>query len=281
MQNETPLTPEKYSTKSIMDNKNKTSMTKEDLNENNRLEHEVKDTFGLKEGMTFKCKNDVVIFMKEFCHKQKTAFIIQSNQSKTGAGLMYSCKHGIKRKSESTGKRVIQRSVKKNCPAYIRFYVRKSGETVLKKFNVNHENHYVNENIFIKDVAKADDEALTIIRNMMDGNCKVGNIKRALAKNGVYLSWDQVRYQVRLILGEPMNEEKLSGFVKLVRDEGGNVEILRFPDEKIQIFTITTVKMERAFIGSNPSVVQVDTTFGFERSGYILNANIFQTELPS
>ena len=115
----------------------------------------------------------------------------------------------------------------------------------------------------------------------MDGNYKVGNIKRALARTCIYLSWDQVRYQVRLILGEPMNEEKLSGFVKLVRDEGGNVEILRFPDEKIQIFTITTVKMERAFIGSNPSVVQVDTTFGFERSGYILNANIFQTELPS
>ena len=66
----------------------------------------------------------------------------------------------------------------------------------------------------------------------MDGNCKVGNIKRALTRNDVYLSWDQVRHQVKLILGELMNEEKLSGFVKLVRDEGGNVEILRFPDGK-------------------------------------------------
>ena len=109
----------------------------------------------------------------------------------------------------------------------------------------------------------------------MDGNSKVGNIKRALARTCIYLSWDQVRYQVRLILGEPMNEEKLSGFVKLVRDEGGNVEILRFPDEKIRVFTITTIKMKRAFIGSNPSVVQVDTTFGFERSGYKLNAILY------
>ena len=60
----------------------------------------------------------------------------------------------------------------------------------------------------------------------------MGNIKRALTRNDVYLSWDQVRHQVKLILGELMNEEKLSGFVKLVRDEGGNVEILRFPDGK-------------------------------------------------
>ena len=66
----------------------------------------------------------------------------------------------------------------------------------------------------------------------MDGKCKVGNIKSALTRNDVYLSWDQVRHQVKLILGELMNEEKLSGFVKLVRDEGGNVEILRFPDGK-------------------------------------------------
>ena len=72
----------------------------------------------------------------------------------------------------------------------------------------------------------------------MDGNSKVGNIKRALARTCIYLSWDQVRYQVRLILGEPMNEEKLSGFVKLVRDEGGNVEILRFPNEKIRILQL-------------------------------------------
>ena len=95
---------------------------------------------------------------------------------------------------------------------------------------MTHENHYINENIYIKDVAKADDKALKIIRQMMDGSCKVGNIKRALARNDIYLSWDQVRYQVKLILGELMNKEKLAVFVKLVRDEGGNLEILMFSD---------------------------------------------------
>ena len=141
----------------------------------------------------------------------------------------------MKRRSESRGKRVIQRSVKKNCPAFIRFYVRKSGETVLRKFNVEHENHHTNENIYIQDVAKADDKALKIIRQMMDGNCKVGNIKRALASNDIHLSSDQVRYQVNQILGKPMNDEKLTDFVKLVKEEGGNIEILRFPDGKIRM----------------------------------------------
>ena len=42
-----------------------------------------------------------------------------------------------------------------------------------------------------------------------------------------------------------MNEEKLSGFVKLVRDEGGNVEILRFPNEKIRILQLQWEKWEK------------------------------------
>ena len=121
MKNETPVTPEKYSTKSIIDTTNKTSLTKEDLYENDRLEYDVKDNFRLKEGMMFKCKNDAVIFIQEFCHKQKTLFVIHSNQSKTGAILTYSCKHGMKRKSESTGKRVIQRSVKKKLSSFYSF----------------------------------------------------------------------------------------------------------------------------------------------------------------
>ena len=227
MNKPTPVTPEKYLTSNIV--------TEEHLKENIGQIDELNDRYRLKEGMTFKCKNDAIMFVKEFCHEQKTAFIMTSNQNKTGVALSYACKHGMKRRSESRGKRVIQRSVKKNCPAFIRFYVRKSGETVLRKFNVEHENHHTNENIYIQDVAKADDKALKIIRQMMDGNCKVGNIKRALASNDIHLSSDQVRYQVNQILGKPMNDEKLTDFVKLVKEEGGNIEILRFPDGKIRM----------------------------------------------
>ena len=275
MKKQSLVTPEKYSITSNNNFKNKTNVIKEDLEENIGQVHELNDKYILKEGMTFKCKNDAIFFMKEYCHEHKTAFVLKSSQSKTGAGLLYSCKHGLKRRSESRGKRVIQRSVKKNCPAFIRFYVRKSGRTVLKGFDVKHENHYVNENIYMQDVAKADDKALKIIKQMMDGNCKVGNIKRALASNDIFLSSDQVRYQVKQILGKPMLEEKLTEFVKLVKHEGGSVEILRFPDGKIRIFTVTTLKMKKAFLGSNPTVIQVDTTFGFERSGYKLNAILY------
>ena len=54
MKNETPVTPEKYSTKSIIDTTNKTTLTKEDLYENSSLEYEIKDPFRLNKGMMLK-----------------------------------------------------------------------------------------------------------------------------------------------------------------------------------------------------------------------------------
>lgn len=230
----------------------------------------------LKEGMIFSSKDEAMRFAQQFCRQEKTAFVITSNKSGNGAPLVYKCKHGMKRASESKGKRPLQRTVKKDCPASFRFYVRVSGETILTNVNMDHENHAVSENIFAQDSAKADARAVAIIRQMLDGNCKVSNVKKALAAKGIHLFSNQIRYQIKKILGAPMNEEKLAELVKLVRDEGGHVQILRFPDGKIRVLSITTIKMKKGFIGSNPTVVQVDTTFGFERSGYKLNVILYR-----
>ena len=85
----------------------------------------------LKNGMVFETKEAAMNFVKAFSRDQNTAFVIKDNRNKPGCPLLYCCKHGKKRLTESKGKRPIQSTVKKNCPAFIRFYVRATGETVL------------------------------------------------------------------------------------------------------------------------------------------------------
>ena len=220
----------------------------------------------LRQGMVFDSKDGAKAFVKQFCEEQKTDFVISMTYK--GAGpLLYKCKHGPKRKSRSEGKRPDQKTVKLDCPAFIRFYTKDSGITTLNTFNVEHENHAISEDIFNQDTAKADTKALEIIKQMLDGNCRVANIKNALTAKGIYLSQAAIRYQIKKMIGAPMEEKELSGFIKMVRDEGGDVNLDRYEDGKIRVLNIITKKMKNGFIGSKPTVVQIDNTFGFEESG--------------
>ena len=96
-------------------------------------------------------------------------------------------------------------------------------ETVLTDINLTHENHAINEEVFEQDSAKADDQAREIIKQMLDGNCRVINIKQALRAKGIHLSSDQIRYQIKQIVGAPVDEEKLAELLQVVKDEGGDV----------------------------------------------------------
>ena len=230
----------------------------------------------LEQGTLFANKEAAMTLVRQFSESRKTQFVLAVNSAKPGKPLLYRCRHGKKRTSECTGKRVIQRTVKKDCDAFIRFYVRASGETVLTDFNVDHKNHAINQTVYTQDTAKADETTTEIIKQMMDGNCKIGNIKKALAYKNIYLTYHQIRYQIQQIIGSPMHEEKLAELIKDVREAGGNVDLKRFPDGKVQVLTITTAKMKRAYCGAKPTVVQIDTTFGLESSGYKLNAVLYR-----
>ena len=144
------------------------------------------------------------------------------------------------------------------------------------QFNVDHQNNAVTEDIFRQDTAKADSKAVEIIRQMLDGNVKVANIKKALSVKGIHLSSNQIRYQIKQIVGAPMDEEKLEGFLKIVKEEGGDVNILRFPDGKVRVLSISRREMKRGYVDAKPTVIQVDTTYGLEQCGYKLNAVLYK-----
>ena len=63
-------------------------------------------------------------------------------------------------------------------------YHRSSGEVILNDFQLRHQNHEINENIYMQDNAKVTPEALKIIEQLLTSNCKVANIKSALIAKG-------------------------------------------------------------------------------------------------
>ena len=59
--------------------------------------------------------------MEHFCRENKTSFVVTDSRKTNGSCYVFSCRHGKKVQSKSTGKRPIQTTIKKDCPAFVRF----------------------------------------------------------------------------------------------------------------------------------------------------------------
>ena len=188
---------------------------------------------------------------------------------------MYECKHGKKKESKSKGKRPVQHTIKLDCNAKMRWYKRVSGEIILKDFICEH-NHPCTEEFFDQDTAKIDTMGIKILETMISGRCRIKSMKIALAEAGIKLNSAQIRYQVKKLLGAPMDSENLQRLIDNVKAEGGHTAPFKYPDNKVRALTVTTRKMASAFLGSKPTVLQIDTTFGFDRSKHKLCAILYR-----
>ena len=229
-------------------------------------------------GMTFQNKDLAISFVKEYSDETKAAFVIRKSLVRNKAPLLFECKHGKKRDSESLGKRPNQATVKMNCTAHFRFYVRASGETVLKSFNLMHINHEVNELLYKRDTAKVDNVALDTIKDMLNGKTKMIHMKNALESKGIHLTSDQIRYTIDNILKEPMNiqSDKLASFLESIKDDGGDVNIQFSDSGTVKVIQISTRIMKKGFIDAKPSCVQIDTTHDTNDSGYKLSFMVYK-----
>ena len=234
------------------------------------------NTLNLERGRIFSDRKELFLFMDAFCKSNKTAFAITQSKRKNSSNLIYGCKHGKKRNSVSKGKRPIQTTVKKNCNAFIRYYVRAGGEVILMDYNVCHNNHAISDDIFLQDYTKPTAESLEIIRQMMDGKTKIANMHTRLHAEGIPMSKDQIRYQVDKLLGKDFDMNRLGPFLKRIEDEGGSVKVDYYPDGKVRVLSVSSKEMKEGYIKSGATVVQVDTTFGFESSGHKLNALLYR-----
>ena len=68
---------------------------------------------------------------------------------------------------------------------------------------------------------------------------------------------------------------KLKSTLHLVEDEGGRVEIMEDKKGELHVLVIQTASMKKAYLGIDPDVCQVDTTFGFESAGYKMSVLMY------
>ena len=221
----------------------------------------------------FQCLEDVKYFVKAYQEQSRSAFVTR-NSTQTGTGpVVFVCKHGAPRKSRSHNIRPNQSTVKLGCGAQINFYRRTNGTYSLTKFTEEHSNHEVSEEVFQQDTAKVGDNNDELIKTLMEGNSKPGQIADVIEKrHGERFNSRQVRYRMKQLLGPNKENEELEELLTSVEAEGGRVRVLRDDQEYVRCLSIATSTMVSAFRGSNPSVVNIDTTFKFENSGHKLCA---------
>jgi len=111
-------------------------------------------------GTIFKSTEDAKACVKRYNEVNSANFVIRSNSS---SQLQYSCRHGIQRRSRSTGARPNQHYNYVGCEAGIRMYKSKSGGVKVTQSNLTHTNHIVPVKMTaVTAVVKREDPAETL-----------------------------------------------------------------------------------------------------------------------
>lgn len=167
--------------------------------------------------------------------------------------------------------------MKANCGGLIRFTWRVNGDICLTSWVSEHTNHPVSDAIYHQDKDKIGVDQEELIETLMTSCSRAGQIKKSLyEKDGLVLTVDQVRYKMKQLAGPNRDQEMLNQLLKQVKEEGGSVHVMPDPDTgDVRVLTVTTAKMRAGYRGSNPGVVNIDTTFNFETAGYKLNAVLY------
>ena len=91
----------------------------------------------------------------------------------------------------------------------------------------------------------------------------------------------------KLSPANPETDEKLAQFLESTENDGGIIEWLTDDDGTMKSLFITSSKMKSAFRSSNPTLIQLDTSFEFEKARYkvaafcYLDANSDKTEIAA
>lgn len=230
----------------------------------------------MKVGRSFKSLEELEGFMDAFMSQSKTAFVRKSCNK---VQVLYECKHGTKRKQKcKKNARTIQHSIKFNCKAYVRFSRRVNGDIILTSFSLNHNTptgrHLISDAIYHRDTdsGKIGKKEEALIETLLDANCNAGQIAKMLAlKKNLMLTSSAVRYKIKKLKdGEEDGCDKLEAFLAQIEEEGGIVNKMENEDGTVRVLNVITKEMKKGYLTSMPSVIQIDTTYNFEVSGYKL-----------
>ena len=91
-------------------------------------------------------------------------------------------------------------------------------------------------------------------------------------------------------ISSPENEEQLEAFEKFLESteiDGGEIEWINDLEDKMKALFITSRRMKSAFRSANPTVIQLDTSFEFDKTRYkvaafcYLDPNSDRTEIAA
>ena len=191
--------------------------------------------------------------------------------------LLYTCRYGGRMKeSRSRDIRPNQRTVKLGCKAFIRFYRRINGTYKLTAFDEEHTKHNEgDEDVYNQETINIKQEHYDTIETLLAGFSKPRQIKNALeTKHNLNVDINKVRHVLKKLALPENDSERLEKLLKSITEEGGVVKIFE-ENGDIQALTVTSNKMKNAFRGTEPNVVNIDTTFNVEENGYKLNACLY------
>ena len=193
--------------------------------------------------------------------------------------LWVACVHFGKFRSRCKGNRPDQFSIKMECPAVIKFYsLESTGMTRIKFFDLTH-NHPVDARVFKADTQRANAESRAVIKNLMKARCKVHQISHCLRQAGNQLTSKQIRYQMEKLKDEPPDPVALEEFLDTVKDANGVVDAKMDEEGVLDILTVVTQPMKRAYTRCHPGVVQMDCTYGTNISAYKLLAILYPSNV--
>jgi hypothetical protein len=237
----------------------------------------------LKEGLTFISRTQVKEFIALYEAKDACKMIVVSGGASEGCTskkIVFGCCYGYQRPSIATDKRPGAHSKKKGCSANIRFYCGYAGtddQCKITSFEEKH-NHIRTLKMFEQEIHKIDSEEEKLwLKDASSLNVKPNQIKNFMKmKYGkASISTKHIRYMQNKLIDPDTDRNELATCLENIEDEGGRVEVLYDKNLKVRCLVVQTVQMKRAYAGVSPDVCQVDTTFGFETSGYKMSCFMY------
>jgi hypothetical protein len=220
---------------------------------------------GLEQGSVFASEEQVQSFIKSYCNRVRAAFTCTSNGKRQ---MRFLCKHHTEiRAPRGQGIRKLQRVNDLGCGARILFTKQISGDIKLTSFSETHS-HLVSEDIYRMDTDKITEADEELIRTLVSGNCQPQNIRSLLrSERDTRVTIKAVRRAIHQMGPDKGCLEGFNSYLDQLTDKGAKIHHDIYPDGNLRFLTISTQKMQRAYLGADPPAVQCDTTFNFEASG--------------
>ena len=156
-----------------------------------------------------------------------------------------------------------------NCQVFIQFSCRgsKNERNVCVLTNYKEDHNHVNTTaMFYQDTHKIEEyEEINSVIKALKLRVKAAPLRDHLRQeyNKPGISKNHVKNLMAKMKSPEVDAEELSSFLKEIRDEGGDVQIMKDNDRKVRVMTVLTAQMKKAYQAVDPTVVMVDTTFNY------------------